>query len=189
MMLRWLGNSCVEIFGERHVVIDPNYLVEPEKGVDVVLVTHEHSDHFDPEKFEKLGVKELVAPKATLEEYELDGTEAKPGMEVDGIKIFKSWCWKAKESVSYFYRGLLHAGDSARFPEVEGVKLVFTACFPDHYEDYLKEFQRMKPEIVIPFHYPEEKIENAKGLKKLLDVNGLNCRILKIGESVEVTTI
>ncbi|MBO8181923.1 MAG: MBL fold metallo-hydrolase [Archaeoglobus sp.] len=186
MMLRWLGNSCVEIFGEKHILIDPNYLVEPGKGVDVVLVTHEHGDHFDPEKFEKLGVKEVIAPKATLEEYGLEGTEAKPGMEVDGIKIFESWCWKAKESVSYFYKGILHAGDSAKFPEVGEVKVVFTACFPDYYEDYLKEFKRMKPELIIPFHYSEEKIENAKGLKEILDKNGLNCKILEVGGEIEV---
>ncbi len=186
MKVRWLGNSCVEIIGEKHVLIDPNYLAEPEKEVELVLVTHEHGDHFDPEKFERLGVKRVVAPKATLEEYGLDGIEAKPGMEIDGVKIFESWCWKAKGSCSYFYKGILHAGDSARFPEVEEVKLVFTACFPDFYKDYLNEFKRMKPELIVPFHYSEEKVDNAKGLKKLLDENGLNCKILEVGGEIEI---
>jgi len=187
MRVRWLGNSCIEIVDGKHLLIDPNYLAEPEEDIELVLVTHEHGDHFDPEKFEKLGVKKLVAPKATLEEYSLDGIEAKPGMEIEGIKILESWCWKAKESVSYFYKGILHAGDSAKFPEVvEKVKVVFTACFPDYYEDYLKEFQRMKPELIIPFHYSEEKIENAKGLKELLNKNGLNCKILDVGGEIEV---
>ena len=37
MRLRWLGNSCVEIFGEKHIVIDPNYVVKPEGEIDYVL--------------------------------------------------------------------------------------------------------------------------------------------------------
>ena len=186
MKVRWLGNSCIEIFGERHVLIDPNYIVEPEEGVEIVLVTHEHGDHFDPAKFGNLGVKEVFAPKSTLDEYRLEGKVVKPGMDIDGIKVFESWCWKAKESVSYFYNGVLHSGDSAKFPEVGGVKLVFTACFPDYYEDYLKEFQRLKPGLIIPFHYSEEKIENAKGFKEILDKNGFNCEILEIGEEIDI---
>jgi L-ascorbate metabolism protein UlaG (beta-lactamase superfamily) len=186
MRVRWLGNSCVELIDGKHILIDPNYIVEPKENVELILVTHEHGDHFDLEKFEKLGVKKLVAPKATLKEYGLDGIEAKPGVEIDGVRILESWCWKAKESCSYFYKGILHAGDSARFPEIEGVKLVFTACFPDFYDDHLNEFKRMRPELIVPFHYSKEKIENAKGLKKLLDESGLNCKILEVGGEVEI---
>lgn len=186
MRVRWLGNSCVEIFGERHILIDPNYLIEPEEGVEIVLVTHEHGDHFDPEKFERLKVKEVIAPKATLDEYGVEGKVAKPGMEIGGIRVLESWCWKAKESVSYLYNGVLHAGDSARFPDVKDVRLVFTACFPDYYEDYLREFKRLKPKLVVPFHYSEEKIQNAERLKELLDENGFNCKILEVGGEIEI---
>jgi L-ascorbate metabolism protein UlaG (beta-lactamase superfamily) len=186
MKVRWLGNSCVEIIDGKGILIDPNYMVEPEEKVELILVTHEHADHFDLKKFERLSVKKLVAPKGTLEEYGLEGIEAKPGMEVDGVKVLESWCWKAKESCSYFYNGLLHAGDSPKFPEVEEVKLVFTACFPELYEEYLKEFQRMKPRLIIPFHYSEEKVEDAEGLKRLLEKNGLNCKILEVGGEIEI---
>ena len=186
MRIKWLGNSCVEIVDEKHILIDPNYIVEPYEGVEIVLVTHEHSDHFDKEKFERLNAKKLIAPKATLEEFNLKGIKAKPGMKIDGIRVFESWCWKAKESCSYFYKGILHAGDSAKFPDIEGVKVVFTACFPDFYGDYLNEFRRLKPELIIPFHYNLEKIENAEGLKKLLDKERFNCKILDVGGEVEI---
>ncbi|NIQ06659.1 MAG: MBL fold metallo-hydrolase, partial [Candidatus Korarchaeota archaeon] len=77
----------------------------------------------------------------------------------------ESYCWGTEESVSYFYEGLLHAGDSAEFPEVEDVKLVFTACFPDYYKDYVRAFRRLSPELVVPFHYDaEEDLDKAMGL-------------------------
>ncbi len=186
MKLRWLGNSCVEIMDDKHILIDPNYIEEPKSGVEIVLVTHEHSDHFDKEKFERLGAKKVIAPKATLEEYNIEGIVAKPGMEIEGIKVLESWCWKAKESCSYYYKGILHSGDSARFPDVDGVKVVFTACFPDFYDEYVKEFRRLKPKLIIPIHYSMEKIRNAEGLKEILDKEGFNCRILSVGEEIEV---
>ncbi|MEM2144461.1 MAG: MBL fold metallo-hydrolase [Candidatus Jordarchaeaceae archaeon] len=185
MRIRWLGNSCVEFLGEKHFLIDPNFLVEPEGGVNFVLVTHEHIDHFDVQKFRKLNAR-LIAPYTVLSMYNLDGMIAKVGEEFEGVKVYESWCLKSEESVSYFYEGVLHAGDSARFPEVEGVKLVFTACFPDFYEDYVNAFMRLKPEIVVPFHFSEQKRYIAEDLKKKLDNKRIKCRILRVGESIEI---
>ena len=188
MRVRWLGNSCVEVEGEKRVLIDPNYVIKPEGKFDFVLVTHEHSDHIDPEKLKEIEFGRLFAPSATLEEYGLDGESVRPGDEIDGIKVLESWCWKAKESVSYLCYGVLHTGDSAKFPDAEA-KLVFTACFPDFYEDYVREMKRLKPELVIPIHYDysrEEKRKNAEGLVELLKREGINARIVEPGEVIEI---
>ncbi len=189
MKVRWLGNSCVEIVAEKRVLIDPNYILKPEK-VDVVCVTHEHSDHIDVEKLKGVEFKTLLAPEATVREHKLEEFNpviVKAGDEFDGIKVLESWCWKAKESVSYLCYGVLHTGDSAKFPEAKGVKLAFTACFPDFYEEYLKELSKIKPELVVPIHYDyERKRENAEKLVELLKENGLNARILKPGEVLEL---
>jgi L-ascorbate metabolism protein UlaG (beta-lactamase superfamily) len=185
MRVKWLGNSCVELLGERHFLIDPNFLVEPEDGVELVFVTHEHPDHFDVQKFRKLEAR-LVAPYSVLGRYNLDGDKAEVGKEFEGVKILESWCLKSEESVSYFYEGILHNGDSARFPEVEDVKLVFTACFPDFYADYVSAFKRMKPEIVVPFHFSEQRRYIAEDLKEKLLRERIDCRILRVGESIEI---
>lgn len=185
MKLRWLGNSCVEILGEKHILIDPNYIIEPYAGVEFVLVTHEHSDHIDIEKLEAIDYRNLIAPQKTLEIYELEGIPANPGEEIDGIKILESWCWKSEESVSYLYSGLLHAGDSARFPDVKA-KVVFTACFPDFYEEYVREMKKISPEMVIPVHFSPEKRRNAEGLKEKLNREGIACRILEVGEELQI---
>ncbi len=188
MKIRWLGNAALEIFADKHIVIDPNFTVKFPKKPDIVLLTHEHDDHFSPEDYRALGEQtELYAPAFSLEKFEVEGTAVNPGDDIKGIKVLESDCYGSEESVSYFYKGLLHAGDSAYFPEVEGVKAVFTACFPDYYDDYTEAFQRLGPDIVVPFHYdPEEDMDDALGLKKRLDDEDTPCKIIEPGDQIEI---
>jgi L-ascorbate metabolism protein UlaG (beta-lactamase superfamily) len=185
MRVRWLGNSCIEIIGDKHIVIDPNFLVPPEPEVDLVLVTHEHADHFDVDCYKQIG-GQLIAPRTTLDEYGLEGIEAKAGEEADGINVLESSCWKSPESVSYFVGGILHSGDSAKFPDAGDVRVIFTACFPGNYDDYISEFKRLKPELVVPIHYKEEKKEDAIGLGKRIEEAGMNFRLLEVGETLYI---
>lgn len=186
MRIRWLGNSCVEIFGDRHVVIDPYFEAAPEPGVDFVLVTHEHRDHFDLECFRSIGGR-LIAPRIVLDEYRLEGVEAEVGLEVEGVRVLGSWCWRSRESYSYLVQGrVLHAGDSSRFPEVEGVDLVFSACFPDNYDEYLSGFERMRPGVVVPIHFSGDKRENAVELGRRVRSLGIGFKLLKVGEALTI---
>ena len=188
MKVRWLGNACLEVFSNNQILIDPNFLVDPEIDPIIILLTHEHDDHYDPKKCAKmLSEVTLYAPKATLNKFGIEGVPVEVGDEIDGIKVLESDCWGSEESVSYFHKGLLHAGDSAKFPDVKGVKLVFSACFPDYYEGYVRAFKRLKPNLVIPFHYDVKKdLDEAKGLKERLDKEGINSKLIEIGESVEI---
>lgn len=43
--IRWLGHSCIEIFGEKHIVIDPDYVIEPRSRINYICITHGHIDH------------------------------------------------------------------------------------------------------------------------------------------------
>lgn len=81
---------------------------------------------------------------------------------------------------------MLHSGDSARFPTPEEkVELLFSVCFPDFYDDYLEEFDRLEPDMVVPFHYdPREGAEDAFGLKRRLDEEAIPSRVLVAGEGI-----
>jgi L-ascorbate metabolism protein UlaG (beta-lactamase superfamily) len=185
MEVRWLGNSCIEILKDKHLVIDPNFKVAPQDGVDLVLVTHEHADHFDMDCYNQINAP-IIAPRATLLEHRLTGVEARPGEDYNGIKVLESFCWKSKESVSYLTYGLLHSGDSAKLPDINGVKAIFTACFPGNYDDYMEGFKRIKPELVIPIHFSEDKKGDAIGLGERVKEAGMNFRLLEIGETVDI---
>ncbi len=188
MKVRWLGNAALEVFGEQHILIDPNFTVEPSKEADLVLLTHEHDDHFSLEDYRKFGKRaELYAPALSLEKFDVEGDSVTPGDEISGIKVLDCDCYGSDESVSYFYKGLLHSGDSAYFPETEDVKAVFTACFPDYYDDYVKAFKRLEPQIVVPFHYNlSEDIDDAEGLTKRLDEEDIPNKILEPGDHIEI---
>ena len=45
MKVRFLGHSCIEIMGQHHILIDPDFTREPEKCVEYILVSHSHRDH------------------------------------------------------------------------------------------------------------------------------------------------
>ncbi|MBD3190627.1 MAG: MBL fold metallo-hydrolase [Candidatus Heimdallarchaeota archaeon] len=188
MEIRWLGNACLEIVASEKILIDPNFLVEPETDPELILITHEHDDHCDPNQVTDMITKaEIYGPKNTLKKFNLPGEAITPGEKIRNIQVLESDCWGAEESVSYYYQGLLHAGDSAHFPSIDNVKVIFTACFPDFYDDYIQAFKRLKPELVIPFHYDvSEDLSEAKGLLERLSEEEINGRLLSLGESIKI---
>ncbi|MFO8109251.1 MAG: MBL fold metallo-hydrolase [Thermoplasmata archaeon] len=187
MEVRWLGNSCVDMISDERVIIDPHPVIELKGKADKILITHEHDDHFRKETFEKIseGDTEIYAPKHTLEKFDIDGTAVEPGDEFEGIKVLSCQCWNSEESVGYLYEGILHNGDSAEFPDKGFVKLAFTACFPDNYDDYVEGLSKIDPDVVVPFHYdPDEKLSEAQGLAELLEKKSIKCKMLKPGEEL-----
>ncbi|MFQ6089299.1 MAG: MBL fold metallo-hydrolase [Candidatus Methanofastidiosia archaeon] len=187
MKIRYLGHSCIELFGKDHILIDPNFDVKPRGDIDFICVTHEHQDHFDFEKFKSLS-GELLAPRTVLEMYSLSGRKIRAGMRIANLEIHESHCFRALESYSFLVKDekrLLHSGDSAKLPDVKA-DIIFSACFPSNYKDYLREFKRLKPELVIPIHYKREKIEDALGLVEELKKVKINSKILKVSEYFEV---
>ncbi|OKY78274.1 MAG: Zn-dependent hydrolase of the beta-lactamase fold [Candidatus Methanohalarchaeum thermophilum] len=189
--VRWLGNSCLEVIEEpgREILIDPCYEVEPKVNPDLVLVTHEHDDHFNKKQFESLnGEKKLFALRETLEKFEVDGTAVSENDAINDIRVMFSDCYNAEKSVSYFINELLHPRDSAKFPRPKKeVKLAFPACFPDLYSTYTDELKEVNPNLVIPFYYDlEEVLEEAKELSNKLKQENLNSKVIDLGDKVEL---
>jgi L-ascorbate metabolism protein UlaG (beta-lactamase superfamily) len=58
MQLGHLGHSCVLVgTGETRVLLDPGNLTpgfDDVRGLDAILITHQHSDHMDPERLPSL---------------------------------------------------------------------------------------------------------------------------------------
>ena len=65
MKVRFLGHSCVEIKGQHHILIDPDFTHDPDPGVDYILITHAHMDHIA--KVGKVPTGKIIAAKDVCE--------------------------------------------------------------------------------------------------------------------------
>ena len=153
MRIRWLGNSCIEVQGRRHILIDPNFILEPEGKADYILVTHEHPDHF---KVEALNYgNKILAPSSVIEEFGIKAIVVKEGMKIEIISVVKSYCWKSKESVGYLIKNkytILHLGDSFKGPFYE-TDIIFTPIFRGHHDEIVEMVAKSKAKCAIPIHF------------------------------------
>ena len=191
MIVRWLGNSSLEIRGEKNLLIDPSFKYEPVTEPDLILVSHEHDDHINPDQVKKFSDAKLFAPLSVFEDFNIEGEIVKPGEIIeDDIKVLDIDCYNARSSVAYFYQGVYQTGDAASFPyPEEEVKVLFTACFPDFYSEYIDCCHRLEPELVIPYHFdPEDEkgIKAAQELAERLEKEGFAARLLQLGQEILV---
>jgi L-ascorbate metabolism protein UlaG (beta-lactamase superfamily) len=188
MRFRWLGEACVEIKGQHHLLIDPNYTVPPDPGIDLILVTHEHDDHFR-EEAKDLGAP-LWAPRSAVETFDLEATIVAPGRRDGEIEVVPSFCYGSEESVGYLIHGdarLLHLGDSFRSPQVTA-DVLFVPIFADYHNEILEAAETCGAQRVYPIHYdPQEKPELALQLVEKLEARGIEAGTLSVGEWVEVS--
>jgi L-ascorbate metabolism protein UlaG (beta-lactamase superfamily) len=206
---RFLGRACIEIISENdHIIIDPNYVKPPRKGINKILLTHEHDDHLSQEDIQKI-YKEYIREDQDCMIYGPLSVKDKIGITEpiiveDGtiidlnegdIRVFSMDCWGADSCVAYLIaiedKYILHTADSANYSErlkkiTEPVDCSFVACFEDYYEDYLDFIQRINPRLTIPYHFDPEKEEMGKNLADYLDKQGINVRFLHSGEEIEI---
>jgi L-ascorbate metabolism protein UlaG (beta-lactamase superfamily) len=191
MQIKWLGNACIEIKGEKNILIDPNYLKEPEIDPDLILVTHEHSDHIDPAKLDKFSDYKLYAPQTVFDEYDLDGVKIEDGSKIDNdIKVIGCDCYGTEEAVCYFFNGIYHTADASSYPDPgEAVALLFTACFSNLYDEYLESIEKIRPGLTVPYHIDpnnDEDLEEAEGLKDKLLENDIKAVVMSLGEEIPI---
>jgi L-ascorbate metabolism protein UlaG (beta-lactamase superfamily) len=73
MRITKFGHACVRLeAGGRTLVIDPGVWTSPEAvdGADAVLITHEHPDHYDPERLRRAADVPVHTIEAVLEQMQ-----------------------------------------------------------------------------------------------------------------------
>ena len=158
-----------------------------------MLITHEHDDHINKNDLAAISTNEtkVYAPQSVYDKFDIEGEVVKAGDVVeDEIKVLDVDCYNAEESVAYFYNGLYQTADASDYPDPnEKIDLLFTACFNDHFSDYLEKVIKLNPAMAVPYHYdPEERQEllQAKGLSSKFDQIGSKSKVIEIGEELEI---
>lgn len=92
MEVRYRGHSCVEVRGEHHVLIDPDFIEPPAPGVEFICITHAHRDHIA--KVASVDTGTVLASPDVCEVAEKLGIPrrrlrpVKPGEQVANIRTF-----------------------------------------------------------------------------------------------------
>ena len=167
-------------------------------SADIILVTHEHGDHFDKNAIEALKKNDTkIVLTETCSKQVTDGIVMKNGdvKTLSGLKIEAIPAYNFEKPfhpkgngngyvITFGDKRIYVAGDTENTPEMKMLKdidiaflpmnLPFTMT-PEMVADAAKAF---KPEIVYPYHYGQT--DTSKLLELLKDEKGIEVRIRKM---------
>jgi L-ascorbate metabolism protein UlaG (beta-lactamase superfamily) len=185
----WLGHAGfrVTVAGSTPstIYIDPYRISDGEPKADLVLITHQHYDHFSPQDLERIRTPKtaLVAPPAVAELLAGDVTSVQPGdvletripgVDVRAIPAYNTSKRDAegrpfhpRESgcvgfeVNVRGERLYHAGDTDVIPEMDWVVGVDVALLPVSGTYVMTALEaaeaarRIQPTVAVPMHWGE----------------------------------
>jgi L-ascorbate metabolism protein UlaG (beta-lactamase superfamily) len=208
LKITFIGHATLLFaYGGKIIHVDPvgryaDYKTMPK--ADIILVTHEHGDHFDPSAIDiiKKQGTDLIFTEKCREKYP-SGQVMKNGeiRTVQGIKIEAIPAYNIvhmrSEGLPYHPKGegngyiltfadkrVYVAGDTENTPEMKTLKNIDIAFLPmnlpytmtpEMVADAAKAF---KPKILYPYHYGNT--DTSKIVELLKDVKGIEVRIRKL---------
>jgi L-ascorbate metabolism protein UlaG (beta-lactamase superfamily) len=180
VIIKWLGHAAFQIRALGKVIyIDLEKSSEPEEPADLILVTHSHFDHCDPEKIKQVRQDHtvVIAPADCAEKIngEVKSLEAGDEIDVGEIHVKAVHAYNVKRfrspgkpfhpkgfGVGYLVtvegKTIYHAGDTGLIPEMKELGPVDVALLPTGGTYTLDDLDGteailvIKPKIVIPMH-------------------------------------
>ena len=211
MKLKWLGHASWKLkAGGKTLYIDP-YQGDYDEEADVILASHSHTDHCEPDKVKAVKGEDtvIVAPEDCAAKIGAPVRSLKPGekaafgevtveaVEAYNVKRFRSPGVPFHPKglgVGYLIRSegktIYHVGDSDFIPEMkdlEGVDLLLIpsgGTYTMDNEDAAEATVAMKPKTAIPMHIWDTDPGEYK--KKVESVSDVKVVVLKPGDSYEL---
>jgi len=198
--IHWLGHDGFRIDADKKTIyVDPFKLKGKPKPADLVLITHEHFDHFSQEDVAKLATPatEYVTIAAVASKLKGKVHTVKPGdkVTVQGIAIeavaayninkFRSpgvpFHPKADGKVGFILtvgsQRIYHAGDTDLIPEMDAVRcdialLPVSGTYVMTADEAVQAAAKLKPKIAVPMHYDAivGSLADAQRFKKMAQV-------------------
>lgn len=194
-------HSSIKITKGIIIYIDPFRINEEKHDADLILITHDHYDHYSPEDINKV-IKEdtiIIAPKTVKELNNKENiifVEPNKTYNIKGYKIVtipayninKHFHPKENNWVGYIIKidGLKYyvAGDTDITPENRQIKcdvalIPIGGTYTMDYKEASELINIIKPKIAIPTHYGSivGDITDGEKFKKLID-NTIDVQIL-----------
>ena len=194
-------HSSIKITKGIIIYIDPFRINEEKHDADLILITHDHYDHYSPEDIKKVIKKDtiIVAPKTINElnnKENITFVEPNQTYNINGYKIdtipayniSKHFHPKENNWIGYIIEidGLKYyiAGDTDITPENRQIKcdvalIPIGGTYTMDYKEASELINIIKPKIAIPTHYGSivGDITDGEKFKKLID-NTIDVQIL-----------
>lgn len=191
--LHWLGHDSFRIDAEMTIYIDPWKLAKDSPPADLILITHEHHDHFSKEDIEKIRRRDTQVVVTPTVAQGLSGAvrEVHPGdrVELEGVtvevlpayNIEKRFHPRSAGHVGYVIAvdglRIYHAGDTDAIPEMRDLApdialLPVSGTYVMNPDEALEAIRLLQPKLVVPMHYGDivGTLADAERLRSLSDV-------------------
>jgi L-ascorbate metabolism protein UlaG (beta-lactamase superfamily) len=211
MKIKWLGHASFFIrTKDKKIYIDP-YIGDYSEKADIVLITHEHRDHCDPQKLSLIREPStIILTSSTCAESIPDGNVEimSPGdvKELNGLKIYAVEAYNFKrfrsQGVPYHPVGtqvgfvleaeekrIYHTGDSDLIPSMKKLENITLALLPTmgravmDLDEAVDAAITINPEIAMPMHRRETDPMKFKNKVE----SRSNVRVIVMSEGEEIT--
>ncbi len=199
MRLTYLSHACFELRNGQIILIDPylsgNKLAPNYEGKpDLILVTHEHSDHADASGFNAM----VIAP-ATCKFSKMLAMKVGDVKNFNGITIqmvgasHRQSKYATRYLITYGGKRFYHTGDTY----LDGIKNygnidIMFVPIGGHYtmniNEAIKSLDVVKPRIATPMHYNtfSEIKANPKEFQAKAEKQGFKIQLMEPGQSINV---
>jgi L-ascorbate metabolism protein UlaG (beta-lactamase superfamily) len=194
--LHWHGHDTFRVDGPPVVYVDPYRLHAGLPKADLILITHEHSDHCSPPDVARLRgpATVVVAPAAAAALLPGPVVEIAPGEQravagitvraVPAYNIDKKFHPKKAGMVGYLFTvggvSYYHAGDTDHIPEMAGLRpdvalLPVSGTYVMTAAQAAEAARAIQPKVAVPMHYGAivGSDADATTFAKLLEGSGI----------------
>lgn len=171
--MRWFGHDAFCLTADKVVFIDP-FEIKQGLAADLILITHEHFDHFSPNDLQKLCTPDTVVVTTPMVAKKLtcSAKSVKPGdnLTVQGIPIEvvpayntdKRFHPKQDQKLGFVIsiggERIYHAGDTDLIPEMSDIRcdtalLPVSGTYVMTADEAAEAALRIRPKTAIPMHW------------------------------------
>lgn len=189
--IEWLGHDSFRLTGEKVVYIDP-YEIQGGPTADIILITHDHFDHFVPADIAKVKGPNtvVVVPEQLAGKVQGKVKVVKRGdkLTVEGIPIEVVPAYNVKEERQKFHpnqyggvgyivtlsgKRIYHCGDTDKIPEMANIKcdimlVPVSGIYVMTADEAADAVNTIRPALAIPMHWDSicGSWEDANAFKK-----------------------
>ena len=194
--LHWHGHDTFRVDGPPVVYVDPYQVAAGLPKADLILITHDHSDHCSPADVARLRgpATIVIAPAAAAAKLPAPVIEIAPGEQktvvgvaVRAVRAYntdKKYHPKQAGMVGYLFTvggvTYYHAGDSDHIPEMAGLRpdvalLPVSGTYVMTAAQAAEAARKIQPKVAVPMHYGAivGSEADAATFAKLLEGSGI----------------